>query len=46
VFRSRAKIAAEVEQELIEAVAHGLGQKDFSAAFTVQENRAGVKVRT
>lgn len=39
------KIAAEVEQELIEAVAHGLGQKDFSAAFTVQEERAGVKVR-
>ena len=40
------KIAAEVEQELVKAIAHGLGGKDFAVAFTIQEDRAGVKVRT
>jgi 3-hydroxyisobutyrate dehydrogenase len=40
------KIAAEVEQELVKAIAHGLGGKDFAVAFTIQEDRAGVKVRS
>ena len=39
-------IANLVEQDLLTALAHGLGEKDSSAAFTVQEDRAGVKVRT
>jgi 3-hydroxyisobutyrate dehydrogenase len=38
-------LASLVEQDLIEAIVHGLGDKDSSAAFTVQEDRAGVKVR-
>lgn len=38
-------IANIVEQDMLEALVHGLGEKDSSAAFTVQENRAGVKVR-
>ncbi len=38
-------IANIVEQDMLEAIVHGLGDKDSSAAFTVQENRAGVKVR-
>jgi 3-hydroxyisobutyrate dehydrogenase len=41
-----AKVLANVEQNLVEALAQGLADKDFSAAFTVQENRANVKVRT
>jgi 3-hydroxyisobutyrate dehydrogenase len=41
-----AKVLANVEQSLVEALAHGLADKDFSAAFTIQENRANVKVRT
>ena len=41
-----AKALANVEQNMIEALAHGLADKDFSAAFTVQEERAGVKLRT
>ncbi len=41
-----AKVLANVEQNLIEALAHGLADKDFSVAFTVQEERAGVKIRT
>jgi 3-hydroxyisobutyrate dehydrogenase len=40
------RIAAEVEQELVRAIAQGLGEKDFLTAFTIQEDRAGVKVRT
>jgi len=39
-------VANLVEQDLLEAIAHGLGDKDSTAAFTVQEDRAGVKVRT
>lgn len=39
-------MASMVEQDLLEAIVHGLGDKDSSAAFTVQENRAGVKVRS
>ena len=40
------RIASEVEQELVRAIAQGLGEKDFLTAFTIQEDRAGVKVRT
>jgi 3-hydroxyisobutyrate dehydrogenase len=39
-------IAALVEQDFLSALAHGLGDKDSTAAVTVQEDRAGVKVRT
>ncbi len=39
-------LASMVEQDLLEAIVHGLGEKDSSAAFTVQEDRAGVKVRS
>jgi 3-hydroxyisobutyrate dehydrogenase-like beta-hydroxyacid dehydrogenase len=38
-------LAAMVEQDMLEAIVHGLGDKDSSATFTVQEDRAGVKVR-
>jgi 3-hydroxyisobutyrate dehydrogenase len=38
-------LAAVVEQELTEAVARGLGDKDGIVAFSLQEDRAGVKVR-
>jgi len=38
-------VATLVEQTMLEAMTHGLGEKDSSAAFTVQETRAGVKVR-
>jgi 3-hydroxyisobutyrate dehydrogenase-like beta-hydroxyacid dehydrogenase len=38
-------VATLVEQTMLEAMAHGLGEKDSSAAFSVQETRAGVKVR-
>jgi 3-hydroxyisobutyrate dehydrogenase len=41
-----AAIASRYEQDLIDAVAHGLGAKDFTIALTIQEDRAGVKVRT
>jgi 3-hydroxyisobutyrate dehydrogenase len=39
-------IAATVEQDFLAALAHGLGDKDSTAVVTVQEDRAGVKVRT
>jgi len=38
-------LASLVEQDMLEAIVHGLGEKDSSASFTVQEERAGVKVR-
>jgi 3-hydroxyisobutyrate dehydrogenase len=38
-------IASIVEQDMLEAMVRGLGEKDSSASFTVQEERAGVKVR-
>jgi 3-hydroxyisobutyrate dehydrogenase len=38
-------LANMVEQDLIEAIAHGLADKDSTVAFTIQEDRAGVKVR-
>lgn len=39
-------LAAHTEQDLIEALNKGWGEKDSAAAFMVQEERAGVKVRT
>jgi 3-hydroxyisobutyrate dehydrogenase len=38
-------VAALVEQQLEEALRHGLGDKDSSAIFHLQEERAGVRVR-
>jgi 3-hydroxyisobutyrate dehydrogenase len=40
------RIAAAVEQDLINAVAKGFGARDFAIAFTIQEDRAGVQVRS
>jgi 3-hydroxyisobutyrate dehydrogenase-like beta-hydroxyacid dehydrogenase len=39
-------IASLVEQDLLAALANGLGEKDSTAAVTIQENRANVKIRT
>ncbi len=39
-------IANMAEQSLVEAIVRGWGEKDMSAAFMVQEERAGVKLRT
>jgi 3-hydroxyisobutyrate dehydrogenase-like beta-hydroxyacid dehydrogenase len=39
-------LASTVEQDLIAGLVSGLGDKDASAAFTIQEDRAGVKVRS
>jgi 3-hydroxyisobutyrate dehydrogenase len=39
------KIASIVEQEFVEAMARGWGERDSSVPFTMQEERAGVKVR-
>jgi len=39
-------LAATVEQDLIAGLVEGMGDKDASAAFTLQEARAGVKVRS
>ncbi len=39
-------VAATVEQDLIAGLVNGLGDKDATAAFTIQEDRAGVKVRS
>jgi 3-hydroxyisobutyrate dehydrogenase len=38
-------LANVVEQDILEAVAHGLAEKDMTTAFTIQEDRSGVKVR-
>jgi 3-hydroxyisobutyrate dehydrogenase-like beta-hydroxyacid dehydrogenase len=38
-------IASLVEQDFLSALANGLGEKDSTAAVTIQENRANVKVR-
>ena len=40
------KIGNIAEQELVEAVSRGWGGRDHWAPFTLQEERAGVKVRT
>ncbi len=39
-------LASTVEQDLISGLVSGLGDKDASVAFTLQESRAGVKVRS
>lgn len=39
-------LASLVEQDFLAALAKGLGEKDSTAAVTVQEDRAGVKIRT
>jgi 3-hydroxyisobutyrate dehydrogenase len=44
-FQVPMPLAAAAEQNLIEAMARGLGEKDGVAAFALQEERAGVKVR-
>ena len=38
-------IASLVEQDFLAALANGLGEKDSTAAVTVQEDRAAVKIR-
>jgi 3-hydroxyisobutyrate dehydrogenase len=38
-------LASLVEQDFLAALANGLGEKDSTAAVTIQENRAGVKIR-
>jgi hypothetical protein len=38
-------LANVVEQAILEAMAHGLAEKDMTTAFTIQEGRFGVKVR-
>ena len=45
-FQVPMPLAAMAEQNLIEAVSRGLGEKDGVAAFALQEERAGVKVRS
>lgn len=45
-FQVPMPLAAVAEQNLIEAVSRGLGDKDGVAAFALQEERAGVKVRS
>lgn len=39
-------LASLVEQDFLSALAHGLGDKDSTAAVTVQEDRANIKVRS
>ena len=39
-------MAALAEQTMVEAIARGLGDKDFSAPWLLQEERAGVQVRS
>jgi len=39
-------MAALAEETMLEAMARGWGDKDFAAPFMLQEERAGVKVRT
>ncbi|MGA6972324.1 MAG: NAD(P)-dependent oxidoreductase [Candidatus Binatus sp.] len=38
-------LASLVEQDFLAALAQGLGDKDSTAAVTIQEDRAGVKIR-
>jgi 3-hydroxyisobutyrate dehydrogenase-like beta-hydroxyacid dehydrogenase len=39
-------MAGLAEQTLVEAMARGMGERDSTAPFTLQEERAGVQVRT
>jgi 3-hydroxyisobutyrate dehydrogenase len=45
-FEVPLKVANLVEQDLIEAMAKGWGDRDSTVPFQMQEERAGVKVRT
>jgi 3-hydroxyisobutyrate dehydrogenase-like beta-hydroxyacid dehydrogenase len=45
-FEVPLKIANLVEQDLVEAMAKGWGDRDSTVPFQLQEERAGVKVRT
>ena len=39
-------LANAVEQDILGAMAHGLAEKDMTTtAFTIQEDRSGVKAR-
>jgi hypothetical protein len=38
-------LASLVEQDFLAALANGLAEKDSTAAVTIQEDRAGVKIR-
>ena len=40
------KMANLLEQEFIEALARGWGERDSTSVFLLQEERAGVKVRS
>ena len=40
------KMANLLEQEFIEALARGWGGRDSTSVFLLQEERAGVKVRS
>ncbi len=44
-FNVPLKIGNLTEQELVEGMSRGWGERDSSAPFTLQEERAGVKVR-
>jgi 3-hydroxyisobutyrate dehydrogenase len=44
-FNVPLKVASIVEQEFVEGLARGWGERDSSVPFTFQEERAGVKVR-
>lgn len=44
-FEVPLKLANVVEQEFVEAMARGWGERDSSAPFALQEERAGVTVR-
>jgi 3-hydroxyisobutyrate dehydrogenase len=44
-FEVPMNLASLVEQDLMNGLTHGLADKDASIAFTLQEERAGVKVR-
>jgi 3-hydroxyisobutyrate dehydrogenase len=39
-------LASLVEQDMMTGLGQGLGDKDATVAFTIQEDRAGVKVRS
>ena len=45
-FNVPMEVASLAEQNLIQALVRGWGDKDSSAVFMLQEERAGVKVRT
>jgi hypothetical protein len=38
-------LASPVQQDILEAISHGLAEKDMTTAFTIQEDRAAVQIR-